>query len=130
MSNSQEQGRVGLGIIGLGGRGRTLMRMLLEMEDIHIPAICETDADRARMASDQAVASGRPVPECYADYHELLARDDIQGVVIASSWISHIEISIAAMKAGKYAASEVAGASSIEECRDLVRTSESTGIPC
>jgi predicted dehydrogenase len=39
-------------------------------------------------------------------------------------------MSVDAMKAGKYAASEVPCAVTLEECWDLVNTSESTGIPC
>lgn len=43
---------------------------------------------------------------------------------------SHIPIAIAAMKAGKYVAMEVGGAYSLDDCWELVRTSEETGMPC
>ncbi|AEE95391.1 Gfo/Idh/MocA family protein [Mahella australiensis] len=126
-NNSNE---VVLGVIGLGGRGRGLSKILLDMEDVSIPAICDVLDDRVQMAADQFESLGRPRPQGYSDYKELLARDDIQGVIIATSWTTHAMIAVDAMKAGKYTASEVGGASSIEECWELVRTSEQTGIPC
>ncbi|MFC5649707.1 Gfo/Idh/MocA family protein [Paenibacillus solisilvae] len=130
MNVKDDQTKVRLGVIGLGGRGRGLLGALLEMKDVEIAAVCDLYDDRLRMGVDQVVASGRQKPGSYSDYKELLARDDIKGVIIPSSWSSHVEIAIAAMKAGKYAAPEAGGASSLEECWDLVRTSEETGMPC
>ena len=46
-----------------------------------------------------------------------------------TSWTTHILIAIDAMKHGKIVGMEVGGASSIEECWALVRTSEKTGLP-
>ncbi len=43
----------------------------------------------------------------YTDYRELLKRDDIEGVIIATSWNEHIKIAIASMRAGKYTGFEV-----------------------
>jgi predicted dehydrogenase len=126
-NNSNE---VVLGVIGLGGRGRGLSKILLDMEDVSIPAICDVLDDRVQTAADQFESLGHPRPQGYSDYKELLARDDIQGVIIATSWTTHAMIAVDAMKAGKYTASEVGGASSLEECWELVRTSEQTGIPC
>ncbi len=47
-----------------------------------------------------------------------------------SSWTTHILIAVDAMKAGKRAAMEVGGAASVEECWQMVRASEETGLPC
>jgi predicted dehydrogenase len=125
-----QNGKVNLAVIGLGGRGRGLLKNLLAMDDVEIKAVCDPFEDRLKMGVDIVAESGRPAAEGYADYRQLLARDDVQGVIIATTWITHAEIAIAAMKAGKYAAIEVGGAASLEECWDLVRTSEQTGIPC
>jgi len=125
-----EKTRVGLGVIGLGHRGISLLRNLLEMEDVDVPAVCDLYEDRMRQGVELVEASGRRKPEGYQDYKELLSRDDIDAVIIPSSWTSHAEIAIAAMKAGKYAAPEVGGVNSLEECWELVRTSEQTGMPC
>ena len=122
-------GKVKLAVIGLGGRGRSLLKNLLAMEDVEIPAVCDPFEDRLQMGLEIVEGTGRPKATGYADYRELLARDDVQGVIIATTWVTHAEIAIAAMRAGKYAGLEVGGAASLEECWELVRTSEQTGKP-
>lgn len=121
--------KVKLAVIGLGGRGRSLLKNLLDMEDVDIPAVCDPFEDRLQQGLKIVTDTGRPEATGYSDYRELLARDDVQGVVIATTWVTHAEIAIAAMRAGKYAALEVGGAASLEECWELVRTSEQTGKP-
>ncbi|MDF2725974.1 MAG: Alpha-N-acetylgalactosaminidase [Paenibacillus sp.] len=123
-------GKVQMAVIGLGGRGRGAVKSLLRMEDVEIKAVCDPFEDRLQMGVDIVAEAGKGTADGYTDYHELLAREDIQGVIIATTWITHAEIAIAAMKAGKYAAIEVGGAASLEECWELVRVSEQTGVPC
>jgi len=125
----QDTKKAKLGVIGLSGRGRGLLGSLLEMEDVEITAVCDVYEDRLQLGLEDVKRSGGQA-EGYRDYKELLAREDIQGVVIATTWITHAEIAVAAMKAGKYASIEVGGAASLEECWELVRTSEETGMPC
>ncbi|WP_317891261.1 Gfo/Idh/MocA family protein [Paenibacillus oceani] len=122
--------RVKLGIVGLGVRGRGLLDTLLAMEDVDVPALCDLNDDKLQLGLDQVEAAGRAKAESYKDYNELLGREDIEGVIISTSWTSHFEIAIASMRAGKYAGSEVGAVASLEECWELVRTSEQTGVPC
>jgi len=121
--------QIKLGVIGLGGRGSGLAALVADMADVHIAAVCDVYQDRIDKTIERLAPKQEHPPEGYLDYRQLLARGDLQGVVIASSWTTHIEISLAAMRAGIYAASEVGGASSIQECWDLVRVSEETGVP-
>jgi predicted dehydrogenase len=122
--------KVRLGFIGLSGRGKSLLGTVLAMADVDVPAVSELYEDRLQLGIEQVEASGRHRPEGYKDYRKLLERDDIDGVVIAASWTTHTEIAIDAMKAGKYVGMEVGGATSIKDCWDLIRTSETTGMPC
>lgn len=119
-----------LGVIGLGARGRALLGRLLKMEDIIVPAVCDLYEDRLRLGMESVIAAGREKAEGYKDYQELLTRDDLDGVIISSSIVSHAQLASAAMKAGKHAGIEVGGAASLEECWELVRTSESSGKSC
>lgn len=127
---NESKPNVKLGVVGLGGRGRGLLGLLQKMDDVEIVAVSDNHDDRMGMAVDQAQKAGKSEPACYKNYKDLLAREDIAGVLVTSSWTSHAEVAVAAMKAGKRVASEVGGAASIEECWQLVRTSEETGIPC
>ena len=121
--------KLNLGFIGLGGRGRGLANLVASMDDVHIPAICDLHDDYLEQAANGISEAQGFLPEKYLDYRDLLTRNDLDGVIVATNWTSHVEISLAAMRAGIYVASEVGGASSIQECWELVRTSEDTGIP-
>jgi predicted dehydrogenase len=57
-------------------------------------------------------------------------RKDLDAIVTATPWELHTPVCVAAMKAGKYAATEVPAAITVEECWELVNTSEQTGMPC
>lgn len=127
MNNGQ---KVRLGVIGMSGRGSSLTRNLLFMDDVEIVAVCDLYEDRIQNGINIVEKSRQTKPDGYKDYRDLLARDDIDGVIIATSWTAHASIAIASMKAGKYTATEVGPAASLQECWDLVRTSEETGMPC
>jgi hypothetical protein len=75
----------------------------------------------------------RPEPEVYKkgnnDYKNLLKRDDIDAVVICSPWEWHAPQGIDAMNAGKIVGMEVCGAVKLQDCWDLVNTSEKTNKP-
>jgi hypothetical protein len=57
-------------------------------------------------------------------------RDDIDLIVISTPWDQHVPQAVYAMKAGKHVAIEVPAAKTLDECWELVRTSESTKKHC
>lgn len=125
--------KIKIGFIGLGGRGYGLLKdVLLEMhdEDVDITAVCDLYEDRIAAAAELVEKKTGVKPLRTADYHEVIACKNVDAVIIASAWESHIEIAIASMKAGKRVATEVGGAYSIEDCWRLVYTYEETGVPC
>ncbi len=60
----------------------------------------------------------------------MLQRDDIDLVIICTPWEDHAPMSIGCMRAGKHVACEVPMAITLEECWDLVQTSEETQRNC
>lgn len=126
--------RLRLGIIGVGSMGTNLLRSCISMPDVDIPAICDINIEALNRAIGLVEASGRSKPEGYSkdeeDYLNLVARDDLDAVIIATPWLWHTPMAVAAMKAGKHVAPEVWGASNIEECWELVKTAEATGMQC
>ncbi|MBQ8401315.1 MAG: Gfo/Idh/MocA family oxidoreductase [Clostridia bacterium] len=120
-----------MSIIGLGGRGTWWLGELLKMEDVEITAVCDKHEDR--MERGRTMCAEKYGHEVYGsvDWHDVIGRDDgSEAVMITTYWNDHVKIAIAAMKAGKYAAFEVGPAQSIQQCWDLVRTYEETGVPC
>lgn len=120
-----------IGVIGLGGRGSGLLTaVILPRPEIEVAAVCDLYEDRRQNAAEAVKKERGTEPLCTADYREVLAVPGLDAVVISTSWADHIHIAIAAMKAGIYAATEVGGAYSLDECWELVRTYEATGVPC
>jgi len=122
-----------LGLIGVGGRGRSHLRNLLNRKDVIIPAICDIDAAALLKSQEMLNRAGHKKAEEYTGsekaYLQLLERNDIDGVVISTPWLWHTRMSVDTMKAGKYAGVEVSAALTLEECWDLVNTWEETQVP-
>jgi len=131
---TDDQKPVRIGCVGVGGRGTGLMSLLLAMKNVDVPAVCDINPGNATRAQNLITASGRAKPELYtqgeADYQRMMARKDLDAVLIATPWELHAPMAVCAMKAGKYAAVEVPCAISLDQCWDLVKTHEATGIPC
>ncbi|TAE54401.1 MAG: gfo/Idh/MocA family oxidoreductase, partial [Bacteroidetes bacterium] len=129
-----EDKKVRLGFIGTGLRGRSHLELALQRTDIVVPAICDTDPAAIAESQKMLKAAGKPEAVAYTqgeeDFRRMLQRDDLDAVIIATPWEWHTPMAVAAMKAGVYAGVEVPAAVTLEECWDLVNTSEETGIPC
>lgn len=122
--------RIKLGIIGLGGRGLGMLKnpiIPMRKDGIDVVAVCDLLEDRVDKAVNVLLESGAEKPFATTDYNEVLALKELDAVYIAVSWEPHVEVAVAAMKAGKYVGLEVGGAYSIDDCYKLVHTYEETG---
>ncbi|MGD8699080.1 MAG: Gfo/Idh/MocA family oxidoreductase, partial [Gemmatimonadales bacterium] len=126
--------RVRLGFIGVGGRGTWLLRLALQRDDTEIKAVCDVKPDRVESARQMVKEAHGHTPRGFADGEEdflnLVDRDDMDAVIIATPWLWHTPMAVAAMKTDKWVGVEVPAAVTVEECWDLVNTSEQTGMPC
>ena len=130
MKMGEEGRRVRLGIVGLGGRGMGQTNTLLQMKDVDVSAVCDVYEDRVAAGQKLVYENRGYTPAAESDYVKLIERDDVEAVLVFSSWETHIDISVCAMLAGKRVATEVGGANSIDDCWRLVRTFEKTGVEC
>lgn len=122
---------VNIAFVGLGGRGMSLMKMVLEtMPDVSVVGVCDLYEDRAQAGKQLVMEQRNTVPYATTQYRELLDRPEIDAIITPSAWDAHIPICIDAMQAGKYVATEVGGAYSVDQCWELVKTYERTGVPC
>jgi hypothetical protein len=130
---SEKATKVRLGMIGVGLRGQNHLEMLLQRDDTEIIALA--DPDNQMMAAAQALVAraGKKAAIAFGngphDYQNLLKRTDIDAVIIATPWEWHVPQAIDAMNAGKIPGVEVCGAIKLQDCWDMVNTSEKTGIP-
>lgn len=88
--------RISLGIIGVNGMGRSNLANCAKYPDVVVSGVCDVAKDRR----DAVLAQHRSATG-YNDYRELLARKDIDAVIIASTPQWHALMAIDAVEAGK-----------------------------
>ena len=123
-----------VGIIGTGLRGQWMTKLLLDRSDVDIPVICDIDEKMIDMVLNVFEKQGRPKPKIYRDgpedFRNMVSNEDLDGVYIATPWEWHHPMAIAAMENGCNVGTEVPAALTINECWDLVNTSEKSGKLC
>jgi myo-inositol 2-dehydrogenase / D-chiro-inositol 1-dehydrogenase len=96
-------GTITLGMIGTGGHCMDWnLKAFLPMGDVRVLAVC--DVDRERMENARAVVNGHyQNSDCaaHSDFRDLLARADIDAVMISTPDHWHVPITILAAQAGK-----------------------------
>jgi len=90
---------VGTGVIGTGNRGSYLLRTVLEQPGVRVVALCDLKPDRLDKA---ATLAAKDEPVTYSDYRRLLENKAVKAVFIATPCDQHVEMAIAAVKAGKH----------------------------
>ncbi len=120
---------VRLAVIGLGCRGISQMRTLLEMPDVDVTAVCDAYEDRTEQGARIVKETRGKRPFSSTDADACMDRENVDAVIIMTSWETHIPLCLKALKYGKRPAMEAGGASSVEECWRMVQASEETGIP-
>ena len=126
---------VRVGLVGIGRRGTVLLNALLDQEAVEVRAVCDIIPERVAKAQDTVTAAKQPKPTGYSrdetDFKRLCETEELDLVINATRpWKWHVPISVAAMTAGKHAATEVPAAETIEECWQLVETAEKTQKYC
>lgn len=112
-----------LGLIGLGTRGTTLLRTLLELPNAQVMAVCDQES-KHRLRGLGIVEKARAVrPEGYENPTQLLERTDIDAVVVALPCDLHATFNLAALKAGKHVYAEKPLALTLAECDQLLAES-------
>src|SRR5512139_3995214 len=94
--------RITMGAIGLGGQGLHNLKSFLTFDDVHVLAVCDVEARHCREAKNLVDSTyGNSRCAAYNDFREILARDDIDTVLIATPDHWHALLAIEAAKAGK-----------------------------
>ncbi len=133
---SEEKGvkPVRIAIVGTGRRGTSLLRELMVISGIEIPALCDINSENLENACKICEGKGLPKPRKYGaneeSWKKLIEKEEIDTVIIATPWKWHTPIAVHAMENGVRPGIEVPAALTVEECWQLVNTSEDTGVSC
>ena len=122
---------VRVGFVGVGSKGSQHVGNLMRMEGVELRAVCDIVDLQCRETQEQAKRLGLRPPTIYSrgerDFERMCAEEELDLVYTATPWEWHVPVCLAAMKNGKHAATEIPAAYTLEECWQLVETSEKTG---
>ena len=128
---------VRIGIIGLGNRGKTLTQMLywlIEHNKAKIVGLSDLIPSNVEKAWEGLKNIQENKPDFYtsddSDWQNMVKRDDIDLVLIATPWRWHTPMAVYGMENGKHVASEVPIAYTLDDCYKLIMTAEATRKHC
>lgn len=115
--NAQDTGRtVRLGVIGVGSRGQLLSLFLKEIPGLNIACYC----DNYQPSLNAGLQLFGPQSKPYTDHRDMLAKENLDAVVIATPMHEHAHIVIDSLNAGVHVFCEKSMALSIEDCNNMV----------
>ncbi|TET76270.1 MAG: Gfo/Idh/MocA family oxidoreductase, partial [Dehalococcoidia bacterium] len=114
---------LGIGLIGAGSIGSERAECFQCLPGVEIRAIADSDQDRLN-----CFANDYDVPGCHVDWHELISRDDVSVVHIATPNYLHAEMAIAAAGAGKHVICEKPLCLTLEEADLMIDTCHRQGV--
>jgi predicted dehydrogenase len=111
---------VRIGIIGVGGMARAHIQSLQRIEGVTVTALCDTNPDQIERAKKQFPDYLASVGFETSDYKELLKRDDVDAVLIATPHTLHYQQSLDTIDAGKHVLVEKPMVCSVEHAKALL----------
>ena len=143
-----------LACIGMGGQGHIDLFNLLKFEELQVVAVCDVDREGGGYISwdwmkgeEQRVGGREPAQRkvnqhyaarkdagtyrgcnAYADYRELLEREDVDAVVVATPDHAHAVVTMAAIKRGKHVYCEKPLSYSVYEARQVAEAARKAKV--
>lgn len=125
-----DEPRVKMAIIGVGGRGQSHLDLLLRRDDVDLVAICDVEPHAIENSKAIITRSGKKMPliftgDNYAWKSMLEIKGGLDGVIIATPWEWHKPMVMGSLESGlKYVATEVILGLTIEDHWDVVKAAE------
>jgi len=114
-----------IALAGAGAFGTKHLDALKNIEDVTVTSIVSRRIEQAR-----EVAEKYGVPHASTDLDEVLARDDVDAVILCTPTQLHASQAIAAMRAGKHVQVEIPLADSWADAQEVERVAKETGLVC
>jgi len=117
--------RITMGVVGWGMQGPSNTRALMDLPDCQVVATCNIDQNHLK-SSVEAINKHYGNTDCkaYHDYREMMARDDIDAVMLAVPDHWHALMSVEAARRGKHIYGEKPLARTIAEQQAIVKAVE------
>ena len=123
-----------VGVVGLG-RGMAGVTVFTLVPGGYVSAICDINAARRGRTLNWLKGKKAPVPKVYGDkgpedWKRMCEDPNVDLIYNATPWELHVPIALYAMKCGKHVVTEVPSAFTVDECWELVETSEKLKRHC
>lgn len=114
--------KIGVAVIGAGFWGKNHARVLKELEETELVAVCDKDGERAKAVAKQFVV------EAYNNVGKMLMRNDVEAVTVCTWSTSLAKEALKALKAGKHVLVEKPMAANSKQAEKLLNTAEKEGL--
>lgn len=111
-------GRVRIAFIGVGSQGRAQLNSV-DPEYGEVLALCDINPAQLTLADGVLAKNGLPPARHYADWREMLQKEDVEAVIMAPPLWSHAELAIGCLDAGKHVLCEKMMAWDLESCEQM-----------
>ena len=124
---------VRLGVVGMGSRGCGVVGRVCGLPGVTVTAICDNVPAKIAKAQRMLADTKRPAAREYLGddaWRRLCDDPNVDVVYNTTPWDLHVPVQLAAMNGGKHVFTEVPSAFTVDECWELVETSERTHRHC
>ncbi|MFW9986302.1 MAG: Gfo/Idh/MocA family oxidoreductase [Candidatus Odinarchaeota archaeon] len=111
--------KIGIGVIGVGAWGKNHARVFSELEEVNLIAITDRDLDRVK-----AIAKKYHTTPCQS-VDELLRHEDIDAVTICTPTVTHADLALEALEAGKHLLLEKPMTDTVQQAQRVVDAAKS-----
>lgn len=118
---------IGIGCIGVGSRGTTLLGEIFKVKGLEVRAICDINPDHLQRAQNMAVEAGQSKPKGVEDWNKLLEMKEVDAVVSALPCDLHAACYLAVLTAGKDLYGEKPMCLSLKDCDAVIQKAKESG---
>ena len=108
-------------MIGVGAWGKNHARVFSELQNARLVAVVDRDGDRAKDTARKYNAS------YYTEVGDLLANPDVEAVTICTPTVTHADLALQAIEAGKHLLLEKPMTDTVQQAQRLIDAAESAG---
>ena len=125
--------KVRVGCVGLGARGSGAVHRISQIPGVEVAAICDIRPEAVAAQQKWLSKNKKPAAKEFIGaeaWKALCQWDGIDVVYNTTPWALHVPVALAAMRGGKHVFTEVPSAFTVDQCWELVETSEQTKRHC
>jgi predicted dehydrogenase len=116
-------GRVRLGFIGVGAQGRAQLGNV-DPNYGDVRALCDINPSQLALADGVLEKNKMPPARHYADWREMLQKEDVEAVIMAPPLWAHADLAVGCLDAGKHVLCEKMMAWDVDGCNQMRAAAE------